>query len=217
MPWMPFLLATTLSRAAHSWQFLQHKEGSLSSAGTSPQTSPQCMLHSPMLLDTHCAHTKFPQISPSANWAPKCTFTVQTESKAVGDKGNMAPILWSPIQYSDLEWLQTVQGSLLYRLSPGWPGWELATGVVGGEHTMGPCHTDTLPATYFFSFLVQPCPQSAFVNTAPIFCWQYIFFLTLTFFTPTAWALVDGDRSTTISYKEHMKTNDVVQFFTTFV
>lgn len=150
MPWMLFLLATTLSRAAHSWQTLQHKEGSPSSASTSPQTSPECTLHSPpMPLGTHWAHTKFLQIFPSANWAPKCTFTVRAESRAVGDKGNTAPILWSPIQYGGLERLQTVHGSLLHRAAPGWPGWELATGPAGGFHTMGPRHADTLPATHF--------------------------------------------------------------------
>lgn len=135
-----------------------------------PQTSPACTLHSPMPLGTHCAHTKLLQIFPSANSAPKCTFTVQAESRAAGDKGNTAPILWSPIQYTGLERLQTVQSSLLQRPSPGWPGWELATGTAGGVHTHNGVHVTQTPCQpqIFLSCLALPCPQSAFVNTAPI-------------------------------------------------
>lgn len=143
-----FLLATTLSRAEHSWQTLQHKEVSPPLQAPSPQTSPACTLHSPMPLGTHCAHTKFLQIFPSANSAPKCTFTVQAESRAAGDKGNTAPILWSPIQYTGLERLQTVQGSLLQRPSPGWPGWELATGTAGGAHTHNGSTSHRHPASH---------------------------------------------------------------------
>lgn len=78
MPWMLFLLATTLSRAAHSRQTQQHKEGSPSSARTGPRHLQSACSTPPTLLGTHWAHTKFLQIFPSANWAPKCTFTVQS-------------------------------------------------------------------------------------------------------------------------------------------
>lgn len=69
----------------------------------------------PPALGTYCAHTKYLQIFSRANSAPKCSFTVQAESGAAGDKGNTAPIPRGPIQYTGLEQLQAVQGSLLHR------------------------------------------------------------------------------------------------------
>lgn len=171
-----------------------------------------------MLLGTHCAHTNFLQIFPSANWAPKCTFTVQAESRAVGDKGNTAPILWNPIQHTGLERLQTAQGSLLQRPSPGWPGWELATGAAGEIHTIGPCHADTLPATHFS---LLPGSTLSTKQSAHLLLTIYLLsrshFLTPNCLSRNPGEAVDGGRSITISYKEHRKTNDVVQLFTTFV
>lgn len=182
MPWMLFLLATTLSQAAHSWQTLQHKEGSPSSAPRAPRHLQSACSTPPMPPCTQCAHTKFLQIFPSANWAPKCTFTVQAESRAIGDKGNTVPILWSPIQYTGLERLQTVRDSLPQRPSPGWPGWELAPHRDSGSAPHNGLTSRRHPASHTLSFLsslAQPCPQSALVNTASILCWQSIFFPSL--------------------------------------
>lgn len=123
---------------------------------------------------------------------------MRAESRAVGDKGNTAPILWSPIQYTGLERLQTVQGSLLQRPAPGWPGWELATGPAGGFHTMGPRHADTLPATHFS---LQPSPS---LSTKRILLTIYLLSPTFSLqkcLSRNPREVAGGGRSITISYK----------------
>lgn len=72
-----------------------------------PQTSPECVLRSPhaaghtLRTRSSCGFFQGPTVPPSARSLCRC------ESRAVGDKGNTAPILWSPIQEAGRERLPT--------------------------------------------------------------------------------------------------------------
>lgn len=104
---MLFLLATTLSRAAHSWQTLPHAEGAPSLQGPAPDISRVCAPLPPrrrahtLRTQSSCRLFQGPTVTPSAR------SLCRGESRPVGDKGNTAPILRSPIQEAGRERLQT--------------------------------------------------------------------------------------------------------------
>lgn len=170
----------------------------------------------PTPLGTHCTYTsscgffQVPTVPSSAH--PLCRW----ESRAAGDKGNTAPILWSPIQEARRERLQTVKGSLLQRPSPGWPGWELATGPAGGIHTMDPRHADILPGHMSPTRHNPSTERSSHLSLA--FFFPHSHFLTPDCLSrnPKGKQRV-GAGASPFPIRNRGKTNDVVQLFTTFV
>lgn len=177
---MLFLLATTLSRAAHSWQTLQNIEGSPSSASTSPQTSPECMLHSLQAaghtLSTHKVLADFSkcQLSPQvhihcAGWKQGCRwqrehgfYSLESYSVHLVREAPDCAGLSASEALTQVAWLGA--GHWYSRRVP----------PHNGSVTQTPCQLHT-----FLSSLAQPYLENTLVNTASIFCWQYIFFPSL--------------------------------------
>lgn len=111
----------------------------------------------------------------SCQFSPQVHIYCAAESRAAGDKGNTAPILWSPIQYTGLEQLQAVQGSVLQR-----PLTRVA--LLGAGHR----YHGRGPSIQWVCLTQTPCQPKAFllaVSTLSTKCFcEYNFNLWLTIY-----------------------------------